>query len=498
MTANWGGSSVSVFLGDGAEGFTLATNLNVGGNPTEVAVGDLNGDGFSDVAVANFNGNTVNVLLGNGAGGLALRTNHTGFSNPYAIVLGDFNGDNRLDLAVANNNGGNVSVLLGDGSGAFPVRTNYPVGVNPWGLAVGDVTGEGHLDLIVANSGTTNLSVLPGNGNGTFGSPTNYPVGGSPRRVSIADLNGDSVGDLAVLKGDNTLGVLLGTGGGSFGSPTNFPTGGAEPHHFVLADLNADGRLDAIVANYGSERVSVLLGNGDGTFQPVFHYANVGNAMSVAVGDWNRDGRPDIAAARYDANYVVLLFGNRAEWLAEDPVGSGLRSGFGRGSLRDTSDFDYWSFTGNSNDLLTVALDAPGNPINSRLYCRVDRSDGTYVTDFVTDQFGWGQSSPLPLPASGNYRLHVRYNNDYRGEYRLRVSLARPPLEMESENNNNIGQADQPYFALTNGQDVVAIAGYISVGDSSGDYFLLLNRAFGARINLALSQPASSGLVGRA
>src|SRR5207247_3081808 len=121
-----------------------------------------------------------------------------------------------------------------------------------------------------------------------------------------------------VLKADNTLGVLLGTGGGSFAAPTNFPTGGSDPRHFVLADVNADNRLDAIVANYGSGQVSVLLGNGDGTFQPPFNYSNVGNAISVAVGDWNRDGRPDIAAAYYNANYVNLLFGNRAELLAED------------------------------------------------------------------------------------------------------------------------------------------------------------------------------------
>src|SRR5204862_6350227 len=171
---------------------------------------------------------------------------------------------------------------------------------------------------------------------------------------------------------------------------------------------------------------------------------------SVAMGDWDGDGRPDIAVAAYNQNAVYFLFGNRQELLVEDPPGSGLRSGFGRGSLRDTSDYDYWSFSAQAGDRLTVALETPGNPGNSSLYCWIGRSDGTYVNDFNTTGNGWGQSSPVSLPVSGNYLVYVRYNNDYRGEYRLRVSLARPPLQMESESNDQISQANTPVLTLTN------------------------------------------------
>ncbi|HXJ73181.1 MAG TPA: FG-GAP-like repeat-containing protein, partial [Candidatus Dormibacteraeota bacterium] len=441
VTANYGNSSVSVLLSDGAEGFSLATNISVGGNPVSVAVGDLNGDGYNDVVVANYGG-AINVLLGNGSGGFVNTTNYGGLSSPYSVVIGDFNGDNRADVAVANYGNHTVSVLLGDGSGAFPLRTNYAVGVNPWGLATGDVNGDGRLDLVTANSGSSNVTVLLGNGDGTFSGRTELTVGSNPRGVAVGDLNGDGVMDLVVLKGDNTVSVLLGAGGGNFSVPVNYPTGGSDPYHFLLADLNLDGRPDVIVANYGSQQVGVLLGNGDGSFQSGSNYGNVGRAISVAVGDWNRDGRPDIAAARYDSSSVYLLFGNRNEFLAEDPVGSGLRSGFGRGNLANRSDYDYWSFSAQANDVLTVAVDIPGNPDASQLYYWVGRPDGSYVTDFYANSYnGWGQSSPVSLPANGNYFLFVHYNYDYYGEYRLRVSLAHPPLQMESENNNNIAQA---------------------------------------------------------
>src|SRR6266702_4699902 len=493
--ANYGSSSVSVLLGNGDGTFRLATNVGVGGNPIALAVGDLNGDGFSDVVVANNGSGAVNVLLGDGNGGFVNTTNYGGFSNPYSVAIGDFNGDHHPDVAMVNNGNGSVSVLLGDGTGAFPVRTNYPVGVSPWGVAVGDVTGGGRLDLVVANSGSTNISVLPGNGDGTFGARTDYMVGSNPRGVAVGDLNGDGLMDIVALKGDNTLSVLLGTGGGAFAAPTNFPTGGSDPYHFLLADMNLEGRLDAVVANYGSQQVGVLLGNGDGSFQPAVNYGNVGRAIAVAVGDWNRDGRPDIAAARYDSSGVYVLFGNRAELLAEDPVGSGLYSGFGRGNLANRSDYDYWSFTAQSNDVLTVAVDIPGNPGGSQLYYWVGRPDGAYVTDFYANSYnGWGQSSPVRLTASGNYYVYVHYNYEYYGEYQLRVSLARPPLQMESEANDQISQANTPVFATNDVVLSASIAGYIRL-NSDLDYFNLGTVASNSTIYLTTRLPGSSGLV---
>src|SRR5262249_41609387 len=109
----------------------------------------------------------------------------------------------------------------------------------------------------------------------------------------------------------------------------------------------------------------------------------------------------------------------------------------------------------------------------------------------------WGQYGWVALPLTGTYTVRVRQWQSYSGEYRLRVSLARPPLQMETEDNNSVGQPNTPDFLLTNRQEVAMITGYISVGDGLGDYYLLKNRSYGAKITLGLRQPASSGLAGQ-
>src|SRR6185369_1929309 len=180
----------------------------------------------------------------------------------------------------------------------------------------------------------------------TFSPSTQLVVGGNPRSVALVELNADGLLDIVALNaGNNTVSVLLGTVGGGFAGPVNFATGGSDPYHIMLADLNADGQLDLVVANYGSSQVGVLVGNGDGSFQAVVNYG-AGNTIAVAVGDWDEDGRADLAGAYYSGNSVTLLFGSGPQPLAEDPVGSGLRSAVGRGNLTSPSDRDYWSFSG--------------------------------------------------------------------------------------------------------------------------------------------------------
>ncbi|HKS35711.1 MAG TPA: FG-GAP-like repeat-containing protein, partial [Verrucomicrobiae bacterium] len=385
---------------------------------------------------------------------------------------------------------------LGNGDGSFGPRTNFAAAGGPYGVAVADFNADGKLDLAVANQSADNVSVLLGNGNGSFGAATNFGVGNTPRSVAVGDLNGDGKPDVAVVSAsDNQVSVLIGVGNGAFFPATNHPSGGSGSFHVVMADADADGNLDVVVAGYGNNVVGVLRGNGNGTLKPVVTFPIGGNPISVAAGDYNGDGRPDIATANHASHNVGLLLGNNTEPLVEDPLASGIRTGTGRGNLNTSSDVDYWSFTGAAGDLFSLAVDIPGNPASSALYFRIYRPDGGVLTEFGANFDGWGQSVPATLPLDGTYVVQVSANYDYLDEYRLRVTTARPPTQMETETNNNTSQADVPSLVLTNGHQVARILGYISAGDGPGDYYLLGNLAEGTTITLGSSQPASSGIA---
>jgi hypothetical protein len=190
--------------------FNPATNFTVGSNPNSVTVGDFNGDGKSDLAVANFYSNNVSVLLGTGTGSFGAATNFTVGTRPISVTVGDFNGDGKSDLAVANYNSSNVSVLLGTGTGSFGAATNFTVGTGPFSVTVGDFNGDGKSDLAVTNYNNNNVSVLLGTGTGSFGTATNFTVGTDPFSVTVGDFNGDGKSDLAVANANsNNVSVLL-------------------------------------------------------------------------------------------------------------------------------------------------------------------------------------------------------------------------------------------------------------------------------------------------
>src|SRR5208283_737119 len=124
--------------------------FTVGSGPQSVAVGDFNGDGKLDLAIANRGSNTVTVLLGNGTGGFkaAPGSPFPAGTQPYSVAVGDFNGDGKLDLAIANAGGNNVTILLGNGAGGFVEAPNspFPAGTQPYSVAVGDFNGNGKRD----------------------------------------------------------------------------------------------------------------------------------------------------------------------------------------------------------------------------------------------------------------------------------------------------------------------------------------------------------------
>jgi RHS repeat-associated protein len=310
--ANSGSHTVSVLLGNGTGALSTATDFVTGSVPRSVAAGDLNRDGKLDLAVAN-SGGEVSILTGSGDGTFEDAIGFEAGNQPISVATGDFNRDGRLDLAVANFSDDSVSVLLGDGVGSFGIPADYAVGEGPYYVAIDDLNGDGKLDLAVANLGPTQngntISILLGDGTGSFGAATSVGVGTGPTSVTTGDFNRDGRLDLAVANStSNNVSILLGDGTGAFGEPTNFTAGSGPFVSFAaVGDFNRDGKLDLAVANLGSSIISILLGNGLGSFGAPNDFAVGNGPVSVTIGDFNRDGKSDLAVSNRDSNTVSIL-----------------------------------------------------------------------------------------------------------------------------------------------------------------------------------------------
>jgi hypothetical protein len=310
--ANFNSNSVSVLLSDGAGGFAAKVDYGTNSRPFSLTTADFNKDGNLDLAVTNLFSSNVSVLLGNGAGGFAPKADFGTGASPRGVTTGDFNKDGNADLAVANQDSNNVSVLLGDGTGGFAPKVDYPAGTTAFSVTTGDFNKDSNPDLAVANQNSNDVSVLLGDGAGGFATKVDYAAGSGPRYVATADFNKDGNPDLAVVNQDsNNISVLLGNGAGGFAAKVDYGTG-TSPFSLTTADFNKDGNLDLAVANSNftnssSNTVSVLLGEGTGSFAPKVDFGTGANPFSVTAGDFNNDGRADLAVANFGSNTVSVL-----------------------------------------------------------------------------------------------------------------------------------------------------------------------------------------------
>ena len=409
IVANNGNDSVGVLLGTGTGTLAPQQTIAAGFGPIAVAVSDVNGDGKPDLIVANYNAGDVGVDLGNGDGTFQAQKVFPAGGSVRAVAVADLNGDGRQDLVTANSSTNNVSVLLGDvpphvvsinrdsptgpdvsgntvsytatfsepitgvdasdfqlalsgvtvaiplavsGSGAvytvtisgiagsgtlglnlvdngsitdlagnplqslgvgFLPQQTYAVGSSPESVAVADLNGDGIPDIVVTNSESDSVGVLLGNGNGTFQPEQTFAVGFLPDSVAVSDVNGDGKPDLLVVNENpgsfhGTVGVLLGNGNGTF-QPQHIFYVGTNPVSIATLDLNGDGKTDLAVVDNGSSSVSILLGNGNGTFQPqeLEGFGHDSYPGSVAAADFDGDGKPDLAVVSNEYNFVGVL-----------------------------------------------------------------------------------------------------------------------------------------------------------------------------------------------
>jgi large repetitive protein len=312
--ASLGATQVSVLLGNGDGSLRPAVNYTVGSTPYSVAVADLRNDGKLDLVVAN-SPDSVSVLLGNGDGTFQSAVSYTTPTGPDFVAVGDFNGDHVPDLVALEVTGycHCITVLLGNGDGTFQepgITTDLPDPASA--IGIGDFNRDGKLDIAAAwffGSGS-GVDILLGNGDGTFQYSGTDPVvygGGFP--FAVADLRSIGKLDVAVPSGSKGVGVLLGNGDGTLGAARYYPAG-----FFVdsvtAADVSGDGKPDLVEGTSSFNPVTpvaVLLGNGDGTFQPARTYPVGKEPFFLTIGDFNGDRQPDLAVLDSLQNDVVTL-----------------------------------------------------------------------------------------------------------------------------------------------------------------------------------------------
>jgi FG-GAP-like repeat/Abnormal spindle-like microcephaly-assoc'd, ASPM-SPD-2-Hydin len=191
-------------------------------------------------------------------------------------------------------------------------RTDFPTAQSSITMVSADFNGDGLPDFaVITNSSTTlttSVSILLTKSDGSVGASVDYPVSSLGESLIVGDFNGDGKLDLAVTSG-LTVSVLLGNGDGTFKTPLNSAALNTNPQGMAAKDLNGDGKLDLVIADSTAEVVSVLLGNGDGTFKARVDYPLGDTATAVDIADFNRDGKPDIAVVSGFSQTLSILLG---------------------------------------------------------------------------------------------------------------------------------------------------------------------------------------------
>jgi beta-lactam-binding protein with PASTA domain len=322
-TSNGDAVVATATLGGGTLGGLTWTNTQTPATepaPQSIVVGDFNGDGIPDIA-AGSNG-YVSILIGNGNGTFKAANNLAALSNNQLMAAAAFETGKPTGILTVSNSASptdNTQLILSDGSGGEIVEVPFSL---PCGSAsavlTADFNGDGKPDFVAACqvSGNSVLAIFLGNGNGTFGAPTIIPTGDTILAIGAGNIRGNGKTDIAVvgvLSGTSsmqTITVYENDGSGNFTGGPSVTSTGVSPTSMVVADFNGDGKSDLALANSGGNNVTILLGDGKGSFTQAASPQTGSSPSSIAVGDFNGDGIPDLAVANSGDNTVTILQGN--------------------------------------------------------------------------------------------------------------------------------------------------------------------------------------------
>jgi len=386
---------VSILFGRGDGTFMATPWYDAGLGPSDVVVADFDGDQNPDVAVAAGTSEQVGILLGNGDGTFVYDAGYGAGDSPSAIVAGHFDGDQHIDLASAAGNDRRISVFLGDGDGTFSPGTGFDIPF-PFGLVCAELDGRGSPDLIVAGGTARQMYVYTGNGDGTFTSAGSCTTGGSmwwtARSPAIGDFDGDQIPDMAVPVGEYSVSqmtILLGNGDGTFEFDGTYLGDGRGGGLADAGDFDQDGHLDVVMANQHSNDVSIFLGNGDGTLQPAIAETVGLEPWDVAAKDFDGDGFLDILAACSSGwTGVALLLGNGDGTFEDpDPYGTGTGTFYlDVGDLNSDSRMDAVVGSPWSDQVSVLMNIGPNTPVEQSFYATAT-GDGSVMVRWLLSSF---------------------------------------------------------------------------------------------------------------
>jgi hypothetical protein len=311
-------AQVLVYLGDGRGGFVphfvtgpdgQPLGLSAGNAPTSLAVADVNGDGHFDLLVGNANGDVL-TLLGNGNGSFQP---YQRLDRHVALAVGEFDNSTQLEFVFADQSHDQI-VFQGDDPGSGFQQGRQDGVLSPNAVAVADLTGDGIPDLVVANGGGNDVLVYPGLGNNQFGPAQRFFVGTDPVGIAVADLNGDGIPDLVVAnRGSNDVSILFGHGRGAAWTLEFGPRlqAGIGPDAVAVQDVYGNGIPDILVANSGSNDVYLLRGLGRGFFDdknPVTFQTGV-DPVFVYVGHFDAQGGLDLVTVNAGSDDLSVFAG---------------------------------------------------------------------------------------------------------------------------------------------------------------------------------------------
>jgi len=305
--------------------------IPVGDHPRSIDIGDFDRDGWDDFAVANELSNDITICLAKQDGTFDCSPDKVKYDSyqpiiPTAVTVGDLNDDGKEDLALAacglsevvttSTSGttettkvtyANVFTFKGDGKGEFKIDKNYQAGDCPSAIVLADLDRDGKLEIVVANSSSDTITVIDGS------KQEDFEVGTTPVALAVGDFNRDAKLDLAVANsGSDTISICLGSGSSSYLEDCEASiSAGQRPQDVAVGDLNCDNILDLIVANYDSDDVWTLFGDGTGGFTYHAKYRVDQAPSALVVQDFNQDGMLDVAVTNALANDVWILSGRR-------------------------------------------------------------------------------------------------------------------------------------------------------------------------------------------